>query len=419
MLPRHLADLLDRSLRSFPVAILTGPRQVGKSTLVESWAARYHARYLTLDDRAALDQALADPDGFLAAQEAPLVVDEVQRAPDLLRAVKRIVDRDRRPGRFLLTGSAHLSTLTGVAETLAGRAAVHELYPFSWAERTRKPAATTIDDLFEAASSAGLLQRWKRSAPAARRVEMIDRIMAGGYPTPSLMRDEDARRTWFSSYRQTYIERDLRDLTSLENLPAFGRLLAFLSLRTGNILNVSDLARDAQLSISSARRYLGLLEQTYQVFLLQPYFANVGKRLVKTPKVYVTDSGLGCHIAAVDAWETLERQHRVGAMVETFAAGELRKLLALAPGKTHLWYWRQEHGREVDFLLERAGEVVGVEVKWGSGAASSDLAGLKSCEAALGRVWRLGVLLYGGTEVLALDRKTIAVPFSIFFGRDQ
>jgi uncharacterized protein len=147
--------------------------------------------------------------------------------------------------------------------------------------------------------------------------------------------------------------------------------------------------------------------------------AHLRKRLVKTPKVYVTDSGLGCHIAAVDAWETLERQHRVGAMVETFAAGELRKLLALALGKTHLWYWRQEHGREVDFLLERAGEVVGVEVKWGSGAASSDLAGLKSCEAALGRVWRLGVLLYGGTEVLALDRKTIAVPFSIFFGRDQ
>ena len=419
MLPRHIADLLDRSLRNFPVVILTGPRQVGKSTLVEAWAARQHARYLTLDDRAALDRALADPDGFLAAQEGSLVVDEVQRAPDLLRAVKRIVDRDRRPRRFLLTGSAHLSTLSGVAETLAGRAAVHELHPFSWAERTRKPAASTIDDLFEAASSTELVQRWKRSSPAARRLEMIDRIMTGGYPTPSLMRDEDVRRTWFASYQQTYIERDLRDLTSLENLPAFGRLLALLSLRTGNLLNVSDLARDAQLSTGTARRYLALLAQTYQVFLLQPYFANVGKRLVKTPKVYVTDSGLGCYLAAVDTWETLERQHRVGAMVETFAAGELRKLLALAPGKTHLWYWRQEHGHEVDFLLERAGEVVGVEVKSGSGAAASDLSGLKSCEAALGRVWRLGVLLYGGTEVLALDRKTLAVPFSIFFGRDR
>jgi uncharacterized protein len=255
--------------------------------------------------------------------------------------------------------------------------------------------------------------------PAARRSEMIDRIMAGGFPTPALMHDDDMRRIWFASYRQTYVERDLRDLSLLENLPAFGRLLALASLRTGNILNVSDLARDAQLSTSTARRYIDLLKQTYQLFLLQPYFANVGKRLVKSPKVYVTDSGLGCHIAAVDTWDTLERQHRVGALVETFTAGELCKLLALAPGKTHIWYWRVEHGREVDFLLERAGEVVGVEVKWGSGASASDLAGLRDCAAALGKAFRLGVLLHSGNEVLAVDDRTIVVPFSVFFGRDS
>ena len=242
--------------------------------------------------------------------------------------------------------------------------------------------------------------------------------MTGGYPTPSLLRDDDARSVWFASYRQTYIERDLRDLTSLASLPAFGRLLALLSLRTGNLLNVSDVARDAQLPTSSVRRYIDLLEQTYQVFLLRPYFANVGKRLVKTPKVYLTDTGLACHLAGVDAWDTLERQQRVGAMVETFAAAELCKLLALAPGKTHLWFWRVEHGREVDFLLERAGEVVGIEVKWGSGASPSDLAGLRDCQAALGGAFRLGVLLYAGTEILPLDRKLIAVPFSVFFGRE-
>jgi uncharacterized protein len=148
MLPRHAATLLDRSMQNFPVVTLTGPRQVGKSTMAQAWAAYNHARYLTLDDRAALDLALVDPDGFLAAHEGPLVLDEVQRAPDLLRAVKRLVDRDHHPGQFLLTGSAHLSTLASVAETLAGRAAVHELYPFSWSERTRKPAPRTIDDLF-------------------------------------------------------------------------------------------------------------------------------------------------------------------------------------------------------------------------------------------------------------------------------
>lgn len=397
---------------------LTGARQVGKSTLVQAWAARSGAGYLTLDERAALDRALTDPDGFLAAQEGPVVLDEVQRAPDLLRAVKRLVDQDRRPGRFLLTGSAHLSTLATVAETLAGRAAVFELFPFSWAERARKPATKTIEELFSAATAAELAARWRRVVPAARRRELSERIMHGGYPTPSLLRDDEARRVWFSSYRQTYIERDLRELTSATNLPAFSRLLALLSLRTGNLLNLSDLARDAQLPPSSARRYVELLEQTYQVFFLRPYFANVGKRLIKTPKVYVTDTGIACHLAAVDNWDTLERQHRVGAMVETFVAAELRKLLALAPGKTHLWFWRVEHGREVDFLLERAGEVVGIEVKWGSGASASDLAGLRDCQAALGRAFRLGVLLYPGTDVVPLDRKLIAVPLSVLLGRE-
>jgi predicted AAA+ superfamily ATPase len=376
------------------------------------------ARYLTLDDRATLDAALEDPDGLLAGMPGPLILDEVQRAPDLLRAVKKIVDADRRPGRFLLTGSAHLSTLSKVAESLAGRAALHELYPLSWAELVRRPPPPILDSLFEAKSASELLAGLRRRAPSSRRGELSDRILVGGFPTPALMRDREVRRTWFESYRQTYLERDLRDLTAIHDLPAFNRLLTLAVLRTGQLLNVSDLARDARVSTTTARRHLELLQQTYQVNLIQPYYANVGKRLVKTPKLYVTDTGLGCHIAAVDNWQTAERQERTGPLLETFVAGELRKLLSLAPGRTHLWYWRVEHGREVDFLLERGGEVVGIEVKRSSGASPDDLAGLKTCRDTLGKRFRVGVLLYTGEETLALDPSLVAMPISVFFGRE-
>lgn len=177
-------------------------------------------------------------------------------------------------------------------------------------------------------------------------------MLAGGYPEPALQRDAAVRRTWFESYRKTYVERDLRDLAAVQSLPELSRLLTLVALRTGRLLNATELGRDAGLSNSTTRRYLDLLQQTFQLFMLQPWFANVGKRLVKTPKLYVTDTGLGCHLAAADEWSTLERQLRVGPVLETFVANELRKFLSLDAGRTHLWFWRVEHGHEVDFILE-------------------------------------------------------------------
>ena len=183
-------------------------------------------------------------------------------------------------------------------------------------------------------------------------------------------------------------------------------------------MNVSEAARDAGLSNTTARRYVDLLQQTFQIFLLQPWFANVGKRLVKTPKVYVTDTGLGCHLAAADRWETLERQVRVGPVVETFVGNELRKLISLSPGATHLWFWRVEHGAEVDFLLERGGEVVAIETKWSTGLAGRELRSLEQCRDALGKAFRLGILLYGGEQSISVGDRLVAVPFSAFLGRD-
>lgn len=419
MLARHLQPILEASLADFPVVLLLGARQVGKTTLAQSLPKRsWPARYLTLDDRTTLDAALVDPEGLLAELAGPAILDEVQRAPDLLRAVKQIVDRDREPGRFLLTGSANVITLSAVSETLAGRVAVHELQPLTWTERFEDPAASLLEDLFAASSARELVRRWsRRPPPGAQATEIRNLVLTGGYPTPALAPRAQTRRTWFESYRKTYVERDLRDIASIEHLPDFGRLMTTVALRTGQILNASELSRDVGMPLSTLRRYFNILLQTFQVHLVHPYSANVRKRLVKTPKIYWSDTGMAAHLSAVDRWETLVRQNRVGAMVETWAVNELRKLASLAAWRTDLWYWRTQTGEEVDVVLERGGEVVGVEIKWGAGFSRRDLAGLEGCRAALGKSWRHGILVHGGSETLALDEQTIAVPFATFFGR--
>lgn len=420
MLRRHLISRILESLRHFPVVLVTGARQVGKSTLAQALVGNsWPAGYLTLDDRAVLDAALRDPDGLVAGTPTPVVLDEVQRAPDLLRAIKLAVDRDRRPGQYLLTGSANLMTLKTASESLAGRVVLHELHPFCWSELTEAGSPTTLLDLFEGKEARALLSRWPCRVSARRRQEIEHLIVTGGFPTPALLRSAGARQEWFAAYRQTYLERDLRDLAAVEHLPDFNRLVGLLAFRTGQLLNYSDLSRDLGIPLSTLRRYMSLLEVTYQVFLLRPYFANVGKRLVKTPKLYLGDTGMACHLAVADTWTVLERQGRVGPLLETWAAAELRKLIAATDPRVQLWYWRPHAGREVDFLIELGGALVAVEVKWSQRITESDKSALRQCARDLqGRV-RLGVLLYPGTETVALDRHTVAVPFSVFFGVDR
>lgn len=416
MIKRHLQGILKESLKHFPVVLLTGARQVGKSTLAQTIpTSRWKARYLTLDDRTVLDAALTDPDGFIQNAQIPVIIDEIQRAPDLLRAIKLVVDKNRRPGMFLLTGSSNILTMAKVSETLAGRVAVHELYPFSWAEWNNQPPPTTVDDLFSHVSARALVRAWsKKRARRRGRGEIQPLILRGGFPTPALMNNESARRTWFESYRQTYVERDMRDIAGIEHLPDFGRLMSTLALRTGQILNLSALSRDVALPFSTLRRYFHILERTYQVFLVHPYSANIRKRLVKTPKVFQVDAGMACHLSAAPSWQTLISQNRVGPLVETWAAGELRKILPFSRTRTTLWYWRTRLGREVDFILERGEDVMGIEIKWGAGFGRSDLAGLQECRAALGKRFRFGLLLHGGEECVAIDDKLLAVPFDRF-----
>jgi hypothetical protein len=417
MLRRYLQNRILDSLKYFPVVLLTGARQVGKSTLAQELMTRsWNARYFTLDDRAMLDAALRDPDGFVSAAPTPLIIDEVQKAPDLLRAIKKFVDQDRKPGQYLLTGSANIMTLAAVSETLAGRVALNALYPFSWPEFLEKPAPMILKTLFQAESSKELIKQLPKGIRKDYRNEITRRILTGGYPIPALMDSDQARHQWFSSYRQTYLERDLLNIRSIENIPDFNRLLSLAAFRTGGLLNLSDLSRETGLPFTTLRRYMNLLEVTYQIFLLRPYFANIGKRLVKTPKLYVSDTGMACHLRGVADWSALEHQGQVGSIVETWVASELLKLMSICDHPLQLYFWRTQAGQEVDFLVERGQKLVTIEVKWGHRIDDSDISNSKRCAEDLkGRV-HFSVIIYGGSEVVPFTKKIVAIPFPVFFG---
>jgi predicted AAA+ superfamily ATPase len=417
MIRRYLQDPILQSLQHFPAALLTGARQVGKSTLAERLISpSWKARYLSLDDRAVLDAALLDPDGFISGTPTPVVIDEVQRVPDLMRAIKRMIDRHRKPGQYLLTGSANIMTLSSVSESLAGRIVLHTLYPFCWSEFVQASPPTILKDLFAIETVKELLKRLPRPSRHDFKAQIIERILIGGYPPPSLMSSAQARDQWFSSYRQTYLERDLLLLKSIENIPDFNRLLALVAFRTGRLLNLSDLSREVGLPFTTLRRYMNILEVTYQIFLLRPYFTHIGKRLVKTPKLYFGDTGMASHLMGASDWSILEKQGNAGPMVETWVASELMKLIAICDHPLQLYFWRTQSGSEVDFLIERGKELVALEVKWAARINESDIANLKQCAEDLKERLRLSVILYTGTEVVPFGPQIIAVPLPVFFG---
>jgi len=417
MIQRQLESLILDSLTDFPVVLLTGARQVGKSTLVQALCRRqWKAPYLTLDNRTLLDAALTDPDGLIAAHPGPVAIDEVQRAPDLLRAVKLQVDRKREPGRFLLTGSANVLTLKHVSETLAGRIALHQLHPFSYAELHRQGTPSTVlQQLFAVSDPAAVLQELSKTKARSSQA-LLPHLLQGGYPTPALAEKASVRSQWFEAYRKTYIERDILELQTIERLPEFSRLMLLAAARTGQVLNFADLGRDAGLPYVTLRRYMQLLEQTYQVTLVPPYFANVSKQLAKAPKLYWNDTGMAAHLLGVHDVEALSRHPKLGALVETWVAQELLKLLALSPEPMRLYGWRLQSGPEVDFLIEQGDRVLAIEVKWGRQLDPSVLRAVRWLQGQLGTRLILSVVLYGGDEVFALGPQLIAVPYDAFFG---
>lgn len=411
---RMLEKTVIASLKTFRVVSVTGARQVGKTTLVRQIASRSGMHYISLEDPIAQAGAKADPDQWLAANPPPLAIDEIQHVPDLFRAIKRRVDDNNRSGQYLITGSALWLAMRNIGETLAGRVAILELWPFSQSEWC---ASKNLD--LNLILKSDIDMRALRSLNASIKLDSQDwltaAIMRGGFPEPADYSAAQQRKLWFESYLNTYLRRDVMDLVRIEHVAEYTRLIRLMSSRTAQLLNISSLARDLGLPQPTIRRYAEWLRITYQCFELAPYSVNIGKRLVKTPKHFWIDTGMTAALLGYKTWQDIESAQLSGPLIETWVVGELKKW-ASAAGQTSMYFWRSHAGGEIDALFEIEGDIVGMEVKTGHRLDRRDLTGLHDCRQMLGKRFRRGIIFYGGNEILPLDAQLIAVPLKLLSG---
>lgn len=402
--PRHLEPRLRAALRDTPVVMLTGARQSGKSTLALRIAAEAGLSYVTLDDATTL-AATRDAAAFLRGLGERAVIDEVQRAPWLFPAIKMAVDRARRPGRFLLTGSANVLLVPKVSESLAGRMEILRLWPLSQGE------ILGIRERFLEA----LFARHRPALPPTRtRVQDIESVITrGGYPE-LVARDSAARReAWLSAYVTTLIERDVRDLANIEGLSDLPRVLGLLAARTGALLNVAEVSRDSGVAHTTLKRYLALLDAAYITAPLPACSRNVGKRLIKAAKLYFPDSAVAAYLGRASTEGLRADRGMLGRLLENFALGELRKQADWAERAVEIHYLRTAGGQGVDFVLEhRDGRIAGIEVKAARTLSGSEFGGLQMLAAATGGKFVRGVVLYLGERALQFADRLWAMPVS-------
>jgi predicted AAA+ superfamily ATPase len=365
---RNIKPQLLHALADTPVVLLNGARQTGKSTLVKELISKDHpARYITLDDAAVLAAAKEDPSGFVAGLDEAVVIDEVQRAPELFLAIKAEIDRHRRPGRFLLTGSADVLLLPHMAESLAGRMEVLTLLPFSQGE-IDGTNERFIDTLFG--------QKLPTISNLSNRKAIFKRIITGGYPEISERKTDERRRVWFNSYVTTILQRDVRDLANIEGLTSLPRLLVLLAARATATLNLAEISRETGIAQTTLRRYLTLLETTFLIHHLPPWFTNIGKRLVKSPKLLLCDTGLMSYELGINEERIALDPGLAGPLMENFVAMEMFKQCAWSRTRPKLFHFRTQHGEEVDLIMESpAGQIVGIEVKASASVDSKDFKG--------------------------------------------
>ncbi|MCD6364248.1 MAG: ATP-binding protein, partial [Planctomycetes bacterium] len=394
MFPRHISSRLLQALADTPVVLLHGARQTGKSTLIQQITSHeYPARYLTFDHTATLAAASADPEGFLAGLDGPAALDEVQRVPELFLAIKADVDRNRRPGRYLLTGSANVLMLPKLSESLAGRMEILPLWPLSQGEIASR-RGQFIDNLFAGGAIA-------TSGSTGDKPALVDRILSGGYPEACRRKAPARRRAWFNSYVSTIFQRDIRDLANVEGLSTMPRLLTLLASRVGSLLNHAEVARSLNMPQTTLKRYLALFEATFLVQLLPAWSGNLGKRLIKSPKIYLNDTGLAAALTGRTDEQGLLQQQLLGPLVENFVVMELRKQISWSNTEPSLFHFHTRAGIEVDVVLEApSGDLVGIEVKASTSVGADDFKGLRAFAEATGKRFRRGVLLYQGRQIV-------------------
>jgi len=345
---RDVEPFLKRALKQFPACLITGPRQAGKSTLLMNFLKNYH--YVSLDDPFMANLAKSDPKLFLDSYPAPLIIDEIQYAPELLRYLKILIDRKRHQyGQYVLTGSQIFSLMKGVSESLAGRIAIFHLYPLSWNEVQSITPDVQYDDR-----------------------QMSKGLIRGFYPEFFINRKIDPK-LWFSSYIATYVERDVRNIKSITDVSRFQTFIALLAARAGQLLNLSEVSKECGISHPTAKDWLSILESTYLIYLLKPYHNNLSKRLIKSPKIYFVDTGILCYLMGVLTSEEFLRSPLRGNIFENMVIMDLKKRYSLLKQHTQFYFYRTTSGTEVDLILQMGSKKFAYEIKF-SKTLSSEMA---------------------------------------------
>lgn len=400
---RNSRPALDAALGDTPAVLINGARQVGKSTLAKTFLTSA-SRYETLDAALTLAAASSSPEAFVEGLGERVIVDEIQRVPGLLLAIKKAIDEQSRPGRFLLTGSANVMSLPRVADSLAGRIEVHTLWPLSQGEIEGRVEGF-LDACFQGA-------RMEAVQPIGWK-DLVERMTAGGYPEAVKRSDPARRRIWFESLVTSLVERDLRELGNIEGLRQMPLLLQMLAARAGGLQSYAEVSRITQISVSTLKRYIGLFAAIFLHVELSGWYRNPEKKLLKSPKTYLNDTGLLCSLLGISADGLTADRNKAGPVLENFVVMELLKQRGWSHIRPRLYHMRTQAGKEVDIVLEAPdGRLVGIEVKSSGKVGMGEFAGLKAFSEMAGKSFVRGVVLHTGKETASFGSDLIAMPIS-------
>ena len=398
-LKRSIREDIENYLKYFPVLLISGARQVGKSTLVLHLGIE---NYITLDDINMYQMAKNDPKGFIEHLQKPVIIDEVQRLPQLMITIKECVDKERVNGQFILTGSASLSGFKDISDSLAGRIGIVELYPLSLKEKYGIKGNTI--DLLASDLDNYLLKKYDNSL-------IVQNIIDGGYPEILKIDNTKAKYLWFSSYIRTYIESDAKELANIRNMDKFINMYRLCILRSGNLFNKNELQKECGLDNKTFDSYFSVLTHTYQIKKLKPFFNNELKRLIKSPKIYAVDTGVLCHLLRIDSIELYENSSYKGDILETFIFNELLKAQSYAHSVPNISYYRTSDKKEIDFILEYGQGIIAIEIKASKSIDKSDFKHIYHLANQIPDIFQKGIVFYNGDTLIKIDDNMYAIPF--------
>ena len=408
MIQRKIKSNFLEALTDSPVVLVHGARQTGKTTLVKHIAETdYPAKYLTFDDINILSAARNNPHDFLSGYEDNLVIDEVQRVPEIFQVIKSIVDKKRTAGKFILTGSANVLLLPKISESLAGRIEILHLFPLSQNELSGTEN-NLIDELIG--------NSFDTKSGSQNKNDLVNKIITGGFPEMMARKDRKRQNAWFKSYITTILQRDVRDIANIERLSDLSKLLNLFASRAGTLLNFAELSRSAAIPQTTLKRYIALLEATFMIYLLPAWSSNLSKRLIKAPKLYLNDSGLLSHLIGFEADKIISDPLSWGRLFENFVLMELVKQASWSEFNLSLYHYRSASGQEVDLVIEKSdGRLAAVEIKASAKVTAADFKHIKAFAEDTGKKFLKGIVFYTGKEVIPFEKNLFALPVNMLW----